>query len=64
MQEHSDELNTILKHALKCSATTSDAKASILLNSLFNGVTPLNGEGNGNPLQYPCLENPMDREAW
>ena len=22
------------------------------------------GEGNGNPLQYPCLENPMDREAW
>ena len=21
------------------------------------------GEGNGNPLQYPCLENPMDREA-
>ena len=22
------------------------------------------GEGNGNPLQYFCLENPMDREAW
>ena len=22
------------------------------------------GEGNGNPLQYPCLENPMDRGAW
>ena len=22
------------------------------------------GEGNGNPLQYVCLENPMDREAW
>ena len=22
------------------------------------------GEGNGNPLYYPCLENPMDREAW
>ena len=21
------------------------------------------GEGNGNPLQYPCLENPMDRGA-
>ena len=21
------------------------------------------GEGNGNPLQYSCLENPMDREA-
>ena len=22
------------------------------------------GVGNGNPLQYPCLENPMDRGAW
>ena len=22
------------------------------------------GEGNGNPLQYPCLENPMDGGGW
>ena len=22
------------------------------------------GEGHGTPLQYSCLENPMDREAW
>ena len=22
------------------------------------------GEGNGNPLQYSCVENPMDRRAW
>ena len=22
------------------------------------------GGGHGNPLQYPCLENPMDRGAW
>ena len=22
------------------------------------------GEGDGNPLQYSCLENPMDRGAW
>ena len=22
------------------------------------------GEGNGNPLQYSCLENPMNSEAW
>ena len=22
------------------------------------------GEGYGNPLQYSCLENPMDRGAW
>ena len=25
---------------------------------------PTYGDGNGNPLQYSCLENPMDREAW
>ena len=25
---------------------------------------PVNGEGNGNPLQYSCLKNPMDRGAW
>ena len=23
-----------------------------------------NGEGNGTPLQYSCLENPMDGGAW
>ena len=22
------------------------------------------GDGNGNPFQYSCLENPMDRRAW
>ena len=22
------------------------------------------GEGNGNPLRYSCLENPVDRGAW
>ena len=27
-----------------------------------SGISP--GEGNGNPLQYSCLENPMDRGGW
>ena len=27
-------------------------------------VTMALREGNGNPLQYSCLENPMDRGAW
>ena len=26
--------------------------------------TNLTGEGNGNPLQYSCLENSLDRGAW
>ena len=28
------------------------------------GSGRLPGEGNGNPLQYYCLENPVDRGAW
>ena len=41
-------------------ANTGDARD----RSLFpkSGRSP--GDGNGNPVQYPCLENPMDRGAW
>ena len=28
------------------------------------GLERSSGEGHGNLLQYSCLENPMDREAW
>ena len=32
---------------------------------LYRGPVPENPrEGNGNPLQYSCLENSMDRGAW
>ena len=31
---------------------------------LISGLGRSPGEGNGNPLQYSCLENPMDRVAW
>ena len=31
---------------------------------LIPGLGRCPGEGNGNPLQYCCLENPMDRGAW
>ena len=31
---------------------------------LIPGSGRSTGEGNGNPLQYSCLENSMDREAW
>ena len=30
----------------------------------MNLSTEQNGEGNGTPLQYSCLENPMDAGAW
>ena len=31
---------------------------------LIPGLGRCPGEGNGNPLQYCCLGNPMDRGAW
>ena len=31
---------------------------------LIHGLRRSSGEGNGNPLQYSCLENSMHREAW
>ena len=32
--------------------------------STINKLSPIAGEGNGTPLQYSCLENPMDGGAW
>ena len=53
--------------ALGGSVLGSDGKASVynagdLGSSPGLGRSP--GEGKGNPLQYYCLENPMDRGAW
>ena len=42
------------------SANAGDARDTGLILGL--GRSP--GEGHGNPLQYACLENPMDRGAW
>ena len=45
----------------------SDSKASVYNVGdlgLIPGSGRSPGEGNGNPLQYYCLENPTDRGAW
>ena len=45
----------------------SDGKVSVYNAGdlgLIPGLGRFPGEGNGNPLQYSCLENPMDRGAW
>ena len=34
----------------------------IIPANYFPTLVLVSGEGNGNPLQYSCLENPMDRE--
>ena len=46
---------------------SSDGKASVYNAAglgLIPGLGRSPGEGNGNPLQYSCLENPMDGGAW
>ena len=43
---------------VKASACTAGDLGSI------PGLGRFPGERNGNPLQYSCLENPMDRGAW
>ena len=45
----------------------SDSKASAYNErdpGSIPGLERFSGEGNGNPLQYSCLENPMDGEVW
>ena len=45
----------------------SDSKASVYNAGDWGSIPGLGrspGEGNGNPLQYYCLENPMDRGTW
>ena len=41
-------------------AKAGDVRVAGLIPGL--GISP--GGGHGNPLQYSCLENPMDRGAW
>ena len=45
----------------------SDGKESACNSGDLGSISGLRqspGEGNGRPLQYFCLENPMDRGAW
>jgi len=36
----------------------------VILICIFLVISSVDGEGNGTPLQYSCLENPMDGRAW
>ena len=43
---------------------TFQAKMGSIKDRNGRDLTEADGEGNGNPLQCSCLENPMDRGAW
>ena len=53
-------LNTIHKPQPEVKACAWNSEDPGLIPGL--GRSP--GEGNSNPLQYPCLENPMEEGAW
>ena len=37
---------------------------SNVISSIYLALAYIHGEGNGTPLQYFCLENPMDGGVW
>jgi len=48
---------------LSCKESACNAEDTGDMSSILgSGRSP--GGGNGNPFQYSCLENPMDRGAW
>ena len=49
---------------LPCSSNGTDSACDAGDPGVIPGLKSSSGEGNGNPLQYSCLENSMDREAW
>ena len=53
-------------HEIKrhCSSNGKESACNEEDTSSIPGSERASGEGNGNPLQYSCLENPMDRGAW
>ena len=55
-------LNPSLLHCFQCRGSSVCLQCRTPGFHPWSGRSP--GEGNGNPLQYSCLENPMDRGAW
>ena len=49
---------------LPCSSNGKESACNAGDPGLIPGSGRSSGEGNGNPLQYSCLENLMDRGTW
>ena len=47
-----------------CGSVVKNLPANVGDMGSIPGSRKTPGEGNGNPIQYSCLGNPMDREAW
>ena len=51
-------------YRLPCSSKGKESAFNVGDQGSVPGLGSCSGEGNGNPLQYSCLENFMDREVW
>jgi len=40
------------------------SQMTLMSSQIWESLGSVSGEGNGTPLQYSCLENPMDGGAW
>ena len=49
---------------IPCGSDSKESACQVGDLGLILGLGRPPGEGNGNPLQYSCLGNPMDRGAW
>ena len=58
------KLGTTTCQIFPCSSVGKESACSAGDLGLILGSGRSSGEGNGNPLQYPCLENLMDTGAW
>ena len=64
-------METVRDFSFLGSKITADGECSheikrrlLLERKVMTNLDSIFGESNGNPLQYSCLENPMDRGAW
>ena len=53
-----------LSSGTSCSSYSKESAFNVGDPGLIPGSGRSSGERNGNPLQYSCLENPMDRGVW
>ena len=57
-------MNTFFGLAIRGGSEGKASACNVGDRGLIPGSGRSPGEGNGNPLQHPCLKNPMDRGAW
>ena len=60
----STEIKTVIRNLPANKSPGPDSFTAEFYQKLREELTPILGEGNGNPLQYSCLENPMGGGAW